>query len=102
MNQPTAAPASLDAKSDSIGSDALRCPVVSIEKSCGPDGSQGGDWYRYVIDSPGSPIIGYRRGKKSDVVAYLNECTRNLEERLNPRKSSRANSRQNSRAKTSK
>ncbi|MDH3281291.1 MAG: hypothetical protein OEQ18_09195 [Gammaproteobacteria bacterium] len=67
---------------------APRCTVVSLEKSSGPGGAEGSDWHRYIIDSPGSPIIGYRRGKKRDILAYLDECTSKLEERLVTRKKS--------------
>ncbi|MDH3687981.1 MAG: hypothetical protein OEU36_00670 [Gammaproteobacteria bacterium] len=66
------------------------CALVSLERSAGPDGATGNDWYRYVINSPGSPITGYRRGKKSDVLEYLNECTSKLDERLNSGKAPRA------------
>ncbi len=65
---------------------ARRCTVVSIEKSSAPGGASGNDWHRYIIDSPGSPIVGYRRGKKRDILAYLDECTTKLEERLVTRK----------------
>ncbi|MDH3638348.1 MAG: hypothetical protein OES09_07760 [Gammaproteobacteria bacterium] len=67
---------------------APRCTVVSIEKSDGPGGAAGNDWHRYIIDSPGSPIIGYRRGKKREILAYLDECTSKLEERLVTRRKS--------------
>ena len=70
--------------------DVLRCTIVSIEKSDGPGGERENDWYRYVIDSPGSPITGYRRGKKSEVVKYLNECANQLEDRINNRRAPRA------------
>ena len=70
--------------------DALRCTVVSIEKSNGPGGEAENDWYRYVIDSPGSPITGYRRGKKSEIVKYLSECATQLEDRINNRRAPRA------------
>ena len=66
------------------------CAVVSVERTTGPDGAAGDDWYRYVISSPGAPITGYRRGKKRDVLIYLNECTDQLNERLNSAKASRA------------
>jgi len=71
----------------------LRCTVVSVEKSNGPKGAAGNDWYRYVIDSPGSPITGYRRGAKRDILEYLEECKSKLEERLNTRKAPRSTGR---------
>lgn len=80
---------------------ALRCTVISVEKSDGPGGATGNDWYRYVIDSPGSPITGYRRGAKRDILEYLNECTSKLEERMNTRKSARSAGRKPSRTQTS-
>ena len=58
------------------------CVVVSLKRSTGPGGATGSDWYRYEISSPGSPITGYRRGKKCDVLEYLNDCTSQLDERL--------------------
>ena len=75
-----------------------RCVIVSVEKTSSPDGTAGGDWYRYVIDSPGSPITGYRHGKKKEVLEYLKECTGQLDERRNPRKGSRAKGRKAKRA----
>lgn len=66
------------------------CTVVSLERSAGPNGAAGNDWYRYVINSPGSPITGYRRGKMSDVKDYLDECTAKLAERMNSGKAPRA------------
>lgn len=65
---------------------APRCTVLSLAKCDAPGEETEGNWYRYVIDSPGSPIIGYRRGRKKDVQAYLDECLQTLEERLNTRK----------------
>lgn len=64
--------------------------VISLERSTGPNGATGKDWYRYVISGPGSPITGYRRGKKRDVLAYLKECTSQLDERLVAGKAPRA------------
>jgi len=67
----------------------LRCTVIELTKTRGPGGADGSDWYRYVIHNPGAPITGYRRGKKKEVMAYLKECTNQMEERINPRKSAR-------------
>lgn len=67
----------------------LRCTVIELTKSNGPGGAEGKDWYRYVIHNPGTPITGYRRGKKKEVMEYLEQCTTQLEERINPRKSAR-------------
>ncbi len=80
----------------------LRYTVISVEKSDGPGGADGGNWYRYIIDSPGAPITGYRRGDKKDVLNYLQECTNKLQERLTTGKSPRATGRKPSRAAVSK
>lgn len=58
------------------------CALLSLRRSTGPAGMTGNDWYRYEISSPGSPITGYRRGTKRDVLEYLNECISQLDERL--------------------
>lgn len=58
------------------------CVVVSLKRTAGPSGATGDDWYRYEISNPGSPITGYRRGKKCDVLEYLDECIKQLNERL--------------------
>ena len=63
------------------------CALISVKRSTGPGGATGNDWYRYEISSPGSPITGYRRGKKCDVLEYLNECISQLDERLKSGKS---------------
>lgn len=67
----------------------LRCTVIELTKTRGPEGFDGADWYRYVIHNPGSPITGYRRGNKKEVLAYLKECTNQMEERINPKRSAR-------------
>lgn len=100
MNQPARSIDSDEQDGDTLKTE-LRCTVVSLVKSDGPGGETEGDWYRYVIEAPGSPITGYRRGKKSDVLEYLEECIQTLEDRLNTRKS-RSPARQGNRVKTTK
>lgn len=73
-------------QSEKQSSDTRCCTIISLEKSEGPDNAGGNDWYRYEIDSPGSPIIGYCRGKKSEVVKRLDETISKIEERLSARK----------------
>jgi hypothetical protein len=101
MTQPASNNALGNSKVTDVQEDALRCTVISVEKSDGPGGADGNDWYRYVINSPGSPITGYRRGPKRDILEYLNECTSKLEERLNTRKSPRSAGRKPNQAQTS-
>ena len=73
-----------------ISANSRHCSVISVEKSDSPGGAPGADWYRYVISSPGTEITGYRRGKKRDVLDYLDKCTTQLNERLNAAKPRKA------------
>ncbi len=100
MTRPTSSDAIPDSKDKEVHNYTLQCTVVSVEKSEGPGGADGNDWYRYVIDSPGSPITGYRRGAKRDILKYLNECTSKLEERMNTRKPARSAGRKPNRVQT--
>lgn len=56
--------------------------VVRVEKTGAPDGSEGQDWYCYVLEGGCSTITGQRRGSHSDVLEYATQCT----ERLNARR----------------
>ena len=93
MNQPVAPSTNESADEPPKRKDAFHYTVVSVERSNGPEGAPGSDWYRYVIEKPGSPITGYRRGKKSDVMAYISECMGQLEERMQSGKAPRARGR---------
>jgi len=55
--------------------------VARVEKIPAPDGGEGPDWRRYVLESGRSTITGQRRGSKEDVLIYATECA----ERLNAR-----------------
>ncbi|MBI3777482.1 MAG: hypothetical protein HY274_00955 [Gammaproteobacteria bacterium] len=55
--------------------------VASVEKTDAPDGSDGQDWYRYVLDSGRSTISGQRRGSRKDVLAYASQCAEQLNAR---------------------
>jgi hypothetical protein len=91
MNQPVSSPEPQDSNDQEPKKKPLRaCTVISLERTSGPGGATGSDWYRYVISSPGSPITGYRRGKKSELLEYLTECISKLDERLNSGKAPRA------------
>jgi len=59
--------------------------IVSVEKAQGPDGGRGDDWYRYVINSPGSPITGFRRGTRKEVMQYVRDYAEKLRVRTSPR-----------------
>jgi len=48
--------------------------VASIEKSSGPAGAEGDDWYRYVLSSGPSSITGFHRGSLEEVTEYATDC----------------------------
>jgi len=100
MSEPTASKSYDQTGGAARENNAIRCTVVSVERSEGPDGATGDDWYRYVIEKPGSPITGYRRGKKKDVLEYLNECMSQLEERMTTGKAPKARGRKPKQAET--
>ena len=83
MSQPPSPPLSTDLHDQESKNRGTRtCALVSLRRSSGPGGAMGNDWYRYEISTPGSPITGYRRGKKFDVLEYLSGCISQLDERL--------------------
>ena len=55
--------------------------VARVEKITAPDGGEGMDWRRYILESGRSIITGQRRGSREDVLSYATECA----ERLNAR-----------------
>jgi RNA recognition motif-containing protein len=52
----------------------LRYQVVSVEKAEMPSGTEGDDWYRYVLSSGSSRITGFRRGSWAEVREYATQC----------------------------
>ena len=55
--------------------------VARVEKTDAPDGGQGQDWYRYVLESGRSTITGQRCGSRKDVLAYATQCAEQLNTR---------------------
>ena len=55
--------------------------VATVEKICAPDGGEGQDWYRYILDSGRSTISGQRRGSRKDVHGYATQCAEQLNTR---------------------
>jgi hypothetical protein len=55
--------------------------LTCVEKIDPPEGGQGQDWYRYVIESGCSTITGQRRGSIEDVTAYATHCAEQLNAR---------------------
>lgn len=52
-----------------------------MEKITAPDGTEGKDWFRYVLESGRSTITGQRRGSRDDVLAYATQCAQQLNTR---------------------
>ena len=67
---------SLEPTDDAPPSNLLRryYQVASVEKSAGPGGAAGDDWYRYVLSSGPSRITGFHRGSIEEVTEYATEC----------------------------
>ena len=61
---------------DSRPSNLLRryYQVASVEKTNGPAGAEGDDWYRYVLASGPSKITGFHRGSLEEVTEYATDC----------------------------
>lgn len=56
--------------------------VVTVEKTEAPEGANGGNWYRYVIELEGQSIVGSRRGTQKQVTEYAKECAENMSTRF--------------------
>lgn len=56
--------------------------VVAVEKTDPPEGTQGGTWYRYVIELDEQSIVGARRGTLKQVTEYAKECAANMSTRF--------------------
>jgi hypothetical protein len=55
--------------------------IVSIERSEAPSGTEGTDWYAYVIEQGEHTSNGYRRGKLKAVTLAVEELIFQLNER---------------------
>ena len=55
--------------------------VGLIEAIPTPDGMEGDDWHRYVIEHPSSKIEGKRSGTLSSVKAYAEDYAEKLNQR---------------------
>jgi RNA recognition motif-containing protein len=59
----------------------LHYQVVSVEWAAMPPGTQGDDWYRYILSTGNSLIAGFHRGTREEVDAYARECAGKYNER---------------------
>ena len=55
--------------------------VALVEKSAVPQGAEGKDWYRYVLESGSSAITGWRRGSLLEITQHAIRCTEELNAR---------------------
>ena len=81
MTQPTDTTNSMAATVDKGSAKLAPFKVARVEKTGAPDGSEGQDWYRYVLESGRSTISGQRRGSRKDVHAYATQCAEQLNAR---------------------
>ena len=58
--------------------------VTLVETATVPEGAEGDDWCRYVIESGHAAITGWRRGSLQEITQHAIRCT----EELNARNSS--------------
>jgi hypothetical protein len=63
--------------------------VASVEKAAMPAGTQGDDWYRYVLSSGSSRITGFHRGSRVEVEEYAIHCAEEFNLRSSKGKSAR-------------
>ena len=59
-----------------------RFTVVSVERTQAPAGTEGGNWYRYVIERNGSTIVGNRSGTRQQVSNHAEAFAEDLNSRL--------------------
>jgi len=60
--------------------------LSSINKTSAPEGTEGNDWYRYVVERDNSTIVGCMRGSLQQVTAYAKEFVEKLNVRSHTRK----------------
>ncbi len=55
--------------------------LARVEKTLAPEGAEGSNWYRYVLDNGRSTITGQRRGSLKDVTAHAHRYAEQLNAR---------------------
>ena len=60
---------------------AARFKLARVEKTGAPDGADGDNWYRYVLDNGRSTITGQRRGSLKDVTAHAHRYAEQINAR---------------------
>lgn len=59
--------------------------VTSIEKTVPPEGADGQNWYRYVIECDGSVVTGCRQGTLKQVTEHANSFAEEINARTQGR-----------------
>jgi len=57
--------------------------VALVEKAAAPQGAEGDNWCRYVLESRRSAITGWRRGSLQEVIQHATRFTEELNTRSN-------------------
>jgi hypothetical protein len=60
--------------------------LSSVNKTAAPAGTDGNDWYRYVVERENSTIVGCMRGTLQQVTTYAIEFVEKLNVRSHTRK----------------
>lgn len=81
MTRPMNEPVKTDAITGARAAIPHPFKVACVEKIDAPDGSEGQDWHRYVLESGRSTVTGQRRGSRKDVLAYATQCTEQMNAR---------------------
>jgi len=55
--------------------------MASLKKADAPDGTDGKNWYKYVINQGPNQIVGYRQGSHQDVKEAVEGIVVNLNQR---------------------
>jgi hypothetical protein len=61
--------------------------LVSVDKTKAPQGSEGTDWWQYLVERDGSTIVGCMRGTLMQVTDYAKDFVEKLNVRSNKRAS---------------
>jgi len=61
--------------------------LLSVNKTTAPAGTEGNDWYRYVVERDSSTIVGCMRGTLQQVTSYAKDFVEKLNIRTHTRKS---------------
>lgn len=60
--------------------------LTSVNKSSPPEGTEGSDWYRYIVERDSSTIVGCMRGTLQQVTSYAKDFVEKLNIRAHTRK----------------